>query len=29
MMKTLFFVFDGLADFPEDKTPLSEAKNLI
>jgi 2,3-bisphosphoglycerate-independent phosphoglycerate mutase len=26
MMKTLFFVFDGLADFPEDKTPLSEAR---
>jgi len=25
-MKILFFVFDGLADFPEDKTPLSEAK---
>jgi len=25
-MKTLFFVFDGLADFPEDKTPLSEAE---
>ena len=26
MMKILFFVFNGLADFPEDKTPLSEAK---
>jgi 2,3-bisphosphoglycerate-independent phosphoglycerate mutase len=25
-MKILFFVFNGLADFPEDKTPLSEAK---
>jgi len=25
-MKVLFFVFNGLADFPEDKTPLSEAK---
>ncbi len=25
-MKTLFFVFDGLADFPEGKTPLSEAE---
>jgi 2,3-bisphosphoglycerate-independent phosphoglycerate mutase len=25
-MKILFFVFDGLADFPEDETPLSEAK---